>query len=252
MITLIPHPVVRGGLLACLVWLWPGDATGQTERGSLTEAFPGLTAKERSRIAKQEEADAKADTAFQRLMAEGEAEARAGRIEEALSTYRKARSVRPYNVYPKVRIQDLEALLAQRGAEPAPAATPVPAAVPLAPEPAPVPPVRSAPAPAPQRPATTTATTAEPPVRSAPVRQPVHTSAKPAATSPPPARTENLPDGIQEREYREGNAFVTERTVTTNGRSIVYKRVVHAWATYHFEDGKPIDERVWRERFGGR
>jgi hypothetical protein len=57
---------------------------------------------------------------------------------------------------------------------------------------------------------------------------------------------------MQEREYREGNAFVTERTVTANGRSIVYKRVVHAWATYHFEDGKPIDERVWRERFGGR
>jgi hypothetical protein len=57
---------------------------------------------------------------------------------------------------------------------------------------------------------------------------------------------------MQEREYREGNAFVTERTVTVDGRSTVYKRVVHAWATYHFEDGKPIDVRVWRERFGGR
>ena len=66
------------------------------------------------------------------------------------------------------------------------------------------------------------------------------------------APTAAPPDGIQERQYREGNAFVTERTVTEAGHSTVYRKVVHAWATYHFKDGKAIDERVWKERFGGR
>ena len=37
-----------------------------------------------------------------------------GRYEEAIKGYEEARSMRPYNVYPKVKIEDLRALLARQ------------------------------------------------------------------------------------------------------------------------------------------
>jgi hypothetical protein len=247
-------------MVASMLFLAVGSMQAQPPaQESLTEEFPGLTAKERSRIAKKEVEEAAADTAYQATMAAAEDLFRQQRYEDALGVFRQARLKRPYNVYPKVKIHDLEAMIRQRNAaapEPVVEAPPPVLPHPVSPvsvvaSPAPLPPVPADPivptqVPAPlvkPRPATL-----EPPTPAAPVNV--------AAKDKPAGRTEAVPmprtDGLVERTYKEGNAHVIERTVTEEGRSTVYKRVIHPWGTiYHFRDGKAIDERVWKEAFGG-
>jgi hypothetical protein len=247
-------------LVASMLFLAVGSMQAQPPaQESLTEEFPGLTAKERSRIAKKEVEEAAADTAYQATMAAAEDLFRQQRYEEALKAYQQARLKRPYNVYPKVKIHDLEGMIGARNA-----AAPEPAVEP----PAPVPPVPAIPV------AVVPTASPRPPVQADPVVPPKATvpPAKPgpaAVATPSPAapikvantdrllvQKEALPvpktDGLVERTYKEGNAHVIERTVTEEGRSTVYKRVIHPWGTiYHFRDGKAIDERVWKEAFGG-
>lgn len=222
--------ITRTGIVhACLAALcgWSAPVLAQGDRGSLTDEFKGLSAKERSRIAEREVKEAASDQAYQQVMAEGEAHFQAGRYEEALATFQRARAMRPYNVYPKVKIQDLEALL---GARAAPEAAVVPTATP---PPATAPPMgdqQAAPRPAAPPPATGSA-----PVQVAPTE---------------PGPPEWIAAGGEERRYKEGNAFVIERTVREEGATVVYKRVQHPWGqVYHFRDGLAVDERVWRTRF---
>ncbi len=260
MITLSCRPCVRALILGMAMLCLASVGAQPPGRGSLTEDFPGMSAKERSRIAKQEEGEAKADTAYQRMMASGEVLFQQQRYEEALAAYKEARARRPYNVYPKVKIQDLEAFLDQRR-KAEEAAAPAPLSPPRSVE-ATAPPQK-----APDRDTSTVQVRQEPEPRAEPGKvaqvrvAPQATNATPqaaplpapkpapvqAAAAPPPSK-----DGMQEREYKEGNAFVMERTVTQNGHATVYRKVVHSWATYYFMDGKPIDERVWKERFAGR
>ena len=82
---------------------------------SLTSEFARMSAKERARIAREEGALAETDTAFQAAMRAGEEHFRAARYHEALDRYQRARNLRPHNVHPKVKIQDLQALLARQG-----------------------------------------------------------------------------------------------------------------------------------------
>jgi len=226
---------------------------------SLTEEFPGLTAKERSRIAKKEVEEAAADTAYRSIMDAAEDLFRQQRYEEALKAYQQARLKRPYNVYPKVKIHDLEGMIGARNAaatEPAvepPAPVPPVPAIPVAavPTASPRPPVQADPV--------VPAKATVPPAKPGPAAVATPSPAAPikvANTDRPPVQKEALPvpktDGLVERTYKEGNAHVIERTVTQEGRSAVYKRVIHPWGTiYHFRDGKSIDERVWKEAFGG-
>ena len=72
---------------------------------SLTQDFAKLSAKERARMAAHEEQDAAADTAFQARMKQAELRFQQGAFQNALDLYRQARSMRPYNVHPKVKIQ---------------------------------------------------------------------------------------------------------------------------------------------------
>jgi len=229
---------------------------------SLTDDFPGLSSKERTRIAKKEAEEAAADTAFQALMKASEALFQERRYEEALEGFRKARTARPYNVYPKVKIHDLETMLSKKAGETAVTPTPVPDPV-VVPDPAPIPSVPPAPeqnaphtGPKPVDPAAPTPSVARPKVE-APASRPVPAAVHVPPSSPVeshPTHTEGPPtkDGMVERSYKEGNAYVIERSVTEDGRTTVFKRVIHPWGgTYHFRDGKAIDERVWKERFGG-
>lgn len=213
---------------------------------SLTPEFAGLSAKERARLAKKEQEDALQDARFQGLMNRAETEFQEQRFEEALATYQEARALRPLNVYPKVKIQDLQALIAKRKAEQAgmPEAItlteakaeerpPSEAVPPLAPE---VPVVR----------------TEEP--RSQPASAPVAPKPKVSATVPPQERpsqatpAEPLPDGIQERSFLEGRAVVQERSITRSGVTTVYRKVTHPWGqVVHFRDGAAISEREWAE-----
>lgn len=233
--------------------------------GALSAEFSRMSPKERARVARQEQADAALDTAYQGIMARAEGLFQAGRYDDAIVVYEEARSRRPLNVYPKVKIEDLQVLIRKReeemkrtapgpititssaGQEPAvdaavdtavaqpaigPAIAPPDERHPPAPTTSPSRPVRAAALPSEKRTQPPTVRTAEP--RSEPVR-------------------DSHPDGILENRYAQGNAEVTEIYLTGSGRTTVFKRVVHKWGqVYYFEDGQAIDGRVWRQHFGDR
>jgi hypothetical protein len=220
----------------------------QGDKGSLTEQFPNMSAKERSRIAAKENEEAQKDATYQDVMQRAERAFQEGRYEEAIKGYEEARAMRPYNVYPKVKIEDLRALLARQTAKQdtastveehpvdpdpvVPVSTNVTATTGPAPEPIPAPHPVTEEKPAPAAP--------EPVVEKAPPPAGDGTPAKPA-------------DGIIEQRYREGHAFVIERVVTIDGRLVKYKRVYHPYGqTFYFEDGLAVDERVWKARFPDR
>lgn len=252
---------------------------------SLTKEFESLSAKERSRIAKQEAEESVKDVAFQEVMAEAEDLFRSKRYDDALERYIQARRMRPYNVYPKVKIQDLEALIAKRNAEEETEragpgtdvqATGTPVAVPVEvapPKGTPQPPV-AIPVDEPKVDKAIAEPLASPPNGAAPtpVQEQVDPKSAPPprivkASSPVPVvtgspdgqRTEGVEvilhppviDGVRERMYRDGRAVVLERQVTTQGQTTVYKRVTHPYGeAVHFKDGVAITDRIWNEVFG--
>lgn len=242
------------GLCLLLVAL-SGAAQGD---GSLTKEFEHLSAKERARIAKKEQEESAKDAGYQGVMAAAEALFRQGQYDEALLRYQEARDLRPLNVYPKVKIQDLQALIAKRDAAAAfeaPVVTvpPVPSP-PLdtaskAPSPARIeaPPPAAKPVPIPVEVKVTEKPRPEPSRPNTPAQRP----------TPVPARTKEPqvagPDGVEERMYMEGRAVVMERKLTNNGRTEVYRRVTHPWGQVnYFRDGIATSERIWQEAGGER
>lgn len=245
--------LVRTALLAAL-FAPAMPCIAQREDGSLTSGFDKLSAKERSKIAARETEEAGKDTAYQALMRNADHSFQAGRYEEALATFQQARVLRPYNVYPKVKIQDLQALIKKKELEraaqlkdttqgftegPPPAAVPVEHPAPKPTEEAPVtaPPMEAAPAPLPKPAA-------------APQPIPPAQKAKPAQTLPSEPAP---PTTLGERIYMEAGAVVTERTVEDDGKAVVYRKVAHSWGqTYYFKDGRAILQREWDQRFTGQ
>ena len=243
---------------------------------SLTQEFPELSAKERSRIAEREAAEAPRDEAFQAVMRTAEELFRSGRYEESLDRYLEARRMRPYNVFPKVKIQDLQALLAKQAEEqgPADAATGtlapapgvvVPAGVTEPPEPGAVV-VTETPEPPIERAAEVTvvpSTPSSPPEEAKLAKEPSPEVPRPKVVVPPKARVPVTgtpgPDkeigatpaeGTEERRYREGRAEVLERRVTLGGQTTVYRMVRHPWgAVFHFKDGEAISATAWDQAF---
>lgn len=222
------------------------QARAQGDKGSLTDQFPKMSAKERARIAAQEASESAKDKDYQTVMQEAESAFQQGRFADAMAGYEKARSLRPYNVYPKVKIEDLKALIKKQNdeaqaAEPPPGNKPDP---PVVQQPVEIPTI---PLPV-EQPSSVEATqrTAPPPTGEPPSEATVQ-PARTTSTVPPALEKA---DGLIERRYKEGNAYVIERTVTVDGRLVVYKRVFHSWGqVYYFEDGAAVDERVWNARF---
>ena len=228
-------------------------AVGQ-EDSSLTREFGHLSAKERARIAKQEVEDAAKDTRFQEAMVQAEALFQQKQYDAALAGFQDARALRPLNVYPKVKIQDLQALIAKREAAKAAEEVRVIAPPPLPPDTA----------------STATATAHEDravaPVevsRPVPVVEPTRKTEVRAEKRPDPivvpaervpaerVVVEPLPgEGMHERTYVEGRAIVLERKVVHGSRMEVYRKVTHPWGqVVHFRDGAVISERQWSEAF---
>lgn len=258
-------PLLRGCLaLAALAAV--GLLSGQPTDDSLTPDFAGKSAKERSRIAAKEDAEARADQKFQQVMEDAERLFRSGDYDASLERFKEARSIRPYNVYPKVKIQDLQALIAKRDAalagqqeEQLPEVAPVEERMVLrtevTPAPAPAPaPVPVAPVEKPVQPATSPVVERRPePVAPKPmVAQPT----RPLVTEGPPkpaATLRTLPDQrCTERVFREGTFLITERSCTGPDGTDVYRRVLPHWGTpTHFLNGAAIPERMWHEAFPG-
>lgn len=235
---------IRHAFLLSGAFVWCA-AFAQKDRGSLTDQFPGMSAKERSRIAAKEAEEAQKDANYQDVMRAAELSFQEGRYEEAISGYEQARALRPYNVYPKVKIEDLRALIARQAAEKD--TTDMVEEHPVDPEPETGPQAR------PTEPA------ASEPVQ--PYVMPPATDPAPVVdvaqekiSAPPPTPSfAKAAEGIIEQRYREGHAFVIERAVTIDGRLVKYKRVYHPHGqTFYFEDGFSVDERVWKARFPDR
>lgn len=248
------------GCLALAALTATGLVYPQPTDDSLTPDFAGKSAKERSRIAAKEEAEARADREFQQLMEEAERLFRAGDYDASLERFKEARSVRPYNVYPKVKIQDLQALIAKRDAARAeePAQPLVPATKVEQPNGAEA---VTAPISAPAQVAPE-AMPAPPPPRDED-RRPVQVAPKPLAVEPrnrpvpaeQPHRADvakrTLPDQpCTERMFREGTFLITERSCTGPEGTDVYRRVLPRWGVpTHFLNGAAIPERMWHEAF---
>ncbi len=239
-----PGSILVRAVLVVAMLAMAAEGTGQG-RKPLASGFDRLSAKERTRIAEKETADAAQDTAYQRLMEKGDDEFRAQRYEEALEAYTAARELRPYNVYPKVKIEDLQALIRKRdmakpGDAPAqPAHSPAQGSVPgQSPPAAPAAP-GAAPGPVPS--------IAPPAGRRA---QPEPSREEPTLAAPAPKAGEQPPLMEEHRVYMEAGAVVTERLAVDEGRQVVYKKVAHPWGqTFYFKDGRPIPEREWQARF---
>lgn len=78
---------------------------------SLTDEFSSLSAKARTRLAKKEAAGSASDIPFQKLMSSADSLFQIGEYNASINVYEQARTRRPLNVHPKVKIQDLQALL---------------------------------------------------------------------------------------------------------------------------------------------
>jgi hypothetical protein len=70
--------------------------------------FSSLSAKERLKIAEQEEAQSETDAAYQTMMKDGHELFQQGMYLKAVHKYEEARDKRPFNVYPKIIITDIE------------------------------------------------------------------------------------------------------------------------------------------------
>lgn len=237
-------------IILCCAWALP--VHGQPD--VLTDEFSKLSAKERARIAKEEEQNAATDAPFQALMASAEELFRAKDFDGALERYKEARARRPLNVYPKVKIQDLQALIAKRDAEQAAAppveppievppsapeaALPVPAVVDVSNHPVTLP-IAQQELPKPE----VRVTPPEPPP---PVIKPPKADPRPAKATKPAAELK-----VGERVYKEGRSVVVETVTPEDGRAVVYKKVSHPWGDEnYFREGLPISERAYRVALG--
>lgn len=240
----------------------------------LARDFEKLSAKERARIAKEEHEAAQVDAAFQTVMALAEDLFRQVKYEESMAKFKEARTMRPYNVYPKVKIQDLQALIAKRDA----------AAAEAAPEPGPV--VQNAPSvtTGPIAPIAVEPAMPDKPVPvasgrlviSATVREPatemVRTPrllrveetrkgvpgeqgslpdrAKPTVAVPP-SQVPALVEG--QRVYKEGRSVVVENTIGREGHLVTFRKVSHPWGEVNFfRDGVSISARGYQQAMEGR
>jgi hypothetical protein len=237
-----------------VVWLAPTLGVCQ----GLDGEFDHLSAKERSRIAKEEESGASKDERYQAVMAEAEALFQQQRFEEALLRFQEARDLRPYNVYPRVKIQDLQALIAKRDeakSSTAPAVEPETVAAETAEPPSP----REGVQPEPGLPAETHDRTPQVDRESLGNDSGTRPTTTTQRTEPTVVRTERLPEKarepLEEGEliYMEGRAVVVERRVAQEGRIAVFRKVTHPWgAVVYFKDAAAIPERMWTEVFGSR
>ena len=245
----VPLPTTRLiGL--CFAVVAVTGAWAQGERGSLTDQFPKMSAKERGRIAAKETEEASKDAGYQEQMLSGERAFQEGHYADAIGHYEAARAMRPYNVYPKVKIEDLRALLAKQAAT-SDTTSAVPEQ-PVAVDPAPVVVVDSVPTPSTPSAHATSMAVPEPPAMPPATKPALPVTGAPVTIAQPASPLKEA-DGLIERRYREGHAFVIERSVTVDGRLVTYKRVYHPHGqTFYFEDGLSVDERVWKARFPDR
>ncbi len=235
----------------------------------LAKDFEKLSAKERARIAKEEQQSAANDAPYQAVMTEAEGLFQAQQYDASLAKFQEARAMRPYNVYPKVKIQDLQALIAKRDAEQI-AAKQEQAHIEETPPPIEDHPIADPGTSSPDhnKVQASDARGTSPTDRSIvtvtetpPVEQeerktiPAQRRAEPKIMDPTDVDrsviSANEPEEhleVGERVYKEGRSIVVEQRIAENGRVVVYRKVTHPWGGIdHFRDGQPVTGRVYEQ-----
>ena len=224
----------------------PGGVHGQPG-DDLAPGFAKLSAKERTRLAEREREEAAGDSAYQQVMRTAEDAFRAHRYEEALERYERARVMRPLNVYPKVKIQDIQALIARREEEMRMAeASQQDAANVIIEE-------RVAGVDEGERSSRSPTAPGRQPRPALRVEEPPGHHSRTMTRTGPETEPSSVVNNGDERVYREGRAIVVERTVVREGKPVLFKKVSHPWGeTMFFQDGQPVPQRVWAAEFGDR
>ncbi len=230
---------------------------------SAQEKFADLSAKERIKVAEQEEIEAKSDSEFQRMMQTGHELFKQRHYLKAIHRYEEAQERRPYNVYPKVIIADIElsmkdTLEVLRKEEKKQQSQ--------------------------QDNQRTEAQKSEKDQQEMPVETEAErlkrvndwekrerekradererTTEKQETVSPQPTgdiaimsvedfRKElgkTYPSGISEEIIQDGNKTITKRVKVADGKGDEYKRVEHGWGgIFFFKNGDAITERMWKQ-----
>ncbi len=222
------------------------------------EDFSELPAKERIAIAKSEEVEAKQDVVFQKKMQEGHELFKGKHYLKAIHKYEEAQEQRPYNVYPKVIIADIELSMKDtleilRAEEKIQKETPKPKVQ------------------APDKPETKPdSTTTEDRMRKldeweAAERKKRESQRKAEEKKEPAPKSvtgdveqmsledyqkelaKAFPEGVSETIEEEGNRTTTTRVVVKDGTGNEYKKVVHNWGgVFYFKNGEAVTERTWK------
>ncbi len=234
----------------------------------------GMSARAKSKLAKQEERDAKKDDAYQSLMEEGHTSFEANDFEAALNSFEQASSMRPVNVYPPVMIADVK-LAMENYVEPEDTASIEEEPILSEPEVAELPEVTTkeddiarqerlkeayeremqkvqdeAPAPIaeaePETPLIDTPAITEVPIE----EQKTDSEGMIEFTDEDPqvVLAGKFPDGVTEEEFEEGNKVILRRVVVKDGVANDYRRVTHAWGgVFYFKNGESVTLRTWNQ-----
>jgi hypothetical protein len=225
------------------------------------EALEDLSAKERFAIAENEKIEAATDVTFQQFMSEGHEYFSNKHYLKAIRSYEKAAEQRPYNVYPKVKISDIELSMKDtleilREAEKKEQEKPTEVKKPL-PEP------ELVEEKLPESMEETVDRLDEWEERERRKReaernreketpvQPVIVDGDVPQMSMDEYRKElgnSYPNGVTETVTTEGNKTITTRIVVKDGKGDEYKKVEHNWGgIFFFKNGDAVTERVWNQ-----
>ena len=230
------------------------------------EEFAELSTKERISIAEEEKAQAKNDEVFQRLMNEGHVLFENKHYLKAIRKYEKAQNQRPYNVYPKVIITDIELSMKDtleilRQAEKN-----------IIPEPERKPEAKELEKEKDSKQDQTETEEerlkrleewerqererlkAEREKREQEEKEETKVTAVSGDVEELSLEdfkkdlAEKYPSGLTETTTEEGNKTIITRVVVSEGKGNEYKKVIHNWGgVFYFKNGTAVPERVWKQ-----
>lgn len=225
------------------------------------EDFDELSSKDRIEIAEREKIEAGNDYNFQQLMNRGHQLFEQKHYLKAIRTYEEAADLRPYNVYPKVIIADIELSMkdtldllreAENEAKKQKAK----------PEEEKVREKREI-----KDPSVDAEKRLDEWEENERKRRKAEREAREEREKQRPGKTtvsgdveqvsiedyrkelgEQYPAGITETISEEGNKVITTRVVVKEGRGDRYKKVAHSWGgIFYFKNGDAVTERVWNQ-----
>ncbi len=258
---MIHYRLFAAGLLFTFTVI-AGTVNGQPD-------WENLSARDRLRIGEQEKEEAKNDAQFQQLMHEGHQLFEGRHYLKAIHKYEAAQEERPYNVYPKVIITDIElsmkdTLAVLRDAERAEEADKEKEDQKVK---------REKPDEVKEKPEPKITETKQETIdrlsewerqerrnreRARERQEEQQAAPEPTLTSGevPQMSTEDYqeelgqtyPQGVTENVEKQGNKTITTRVVVKDKRGNAYRKVAHDWGgVFYFKNGEAVTERVWNQ-----